>query len=398
MPGFDAQKDIQKMIEKYVDGTATAEEIAFVESYYAWQEQREKPELSVEDLETMRLDSFKNIAGQLHPEPPSSTRGYTFLRIASVAAVLLVATSTAYLFLRKSPGEKKPEGIAVNPSLDIAPGANKATLTLADGSTITLDDKADGPIKELPGLVITKTQKGELIYTVSANPGSAQIRDGNSGKETSIRTNTVATPRGGQYQVVLPDGTHVWLNAASALTYPESFGGKTRLVKLEGEAYFEVAKNKAMPFHVVTRNQDVEVTGTHFNVNGYLDEQPMRTTLLEGGVTIHHEGQSQRIVPGQQATVLSNSPAVKVMGVDTEEVVAWKNGLFQFNNASLAQIMTQLERWYDITVDYGSLPAKRYNGMIPRSANLSRVLKMLELTGSIKFKIDNNRQLRVLSE
>jgi transmembrane sensor len=398
MPGFNAQKDIQKMIERYVDGTATAEEIAFVESYYAWQEKHKVPELSEPEKESLRQESFKKITAQLRPEPQSGRRVHTSLRVASIAAVLLIATTTTYLFFREAPGNKIPIDVAANKSLDIAPGTNKATLTLADGSTITLDDKADGPIKALPGLVITKTQKGELLYTLSVRPDNVPTGDRYLGKETSVRNNTVTTPRGGQYQVILPDATHVWLNAASTLTYPESFAGKTRWVKLDGEAYFEVAKNKAIPFHVFTGGQDVEVTGTHFNINGYMEERAIRTTLLEGGVTVHHQGHSQRISPGQQAVVLSNSAALKVKEVDTEEVVAWKNGLFQFNNASLEQIMSQLERWYDIKVDYSSLPAKRYNGMVPRSANLSRVLKMLELTGDIKFKIDNNRQLRVLNE
>lgn len=388
MPGFNSRKDIQKMIEKYVEGTATAEEVAFVESYYEYQEGSEVPELSAQDQESLRRETLKNIIDQLNAAPKTGARTVTFLRVASIAAVLLIATTTAYIFLKKTPPNKKLGGVAVNKPLDIAPGSNTATLTLADGSTIILDDKADGNLKELPGLVITKTHKGELVYTVS----------GRTGDETDIPNNTVTTPRGGQYQIYLPDGTHVWLNAASTLTYPQSFAGKTRWVKLEGEGYFEVTKNKAMPFHVFTGGQDVEVTGTHFNVNGYMDDRSINTTLLEGGITVHHQGRSQIIIPGQQAIVLTNPFAIKVEAVDTEEVVAWKNGLFEFNNASLRQIMSQLERWYDIKVDYSSLPAKRYNGMVPRSANLSRVLKMLEVTGNIKFKIENNRQLKVMAE
>jgi transmembrane sensor len=388
MSGFNSRKDIQKMIEKYVEGKATAEEIAFVESYYQYQEGSEVPELSAQDQESLRRETFKNITDQLNAAPQTGARTVTFLRVASIAAVLLMATTTAYIFLKKASPNKKPNDLTVNKPLDIGPGSNTAILTLADGSTITLDDKTDGNLKELPGLVITKTHKGELVYTVS----------GRQDDQTGILNNTVTTPRGGQYQIYLPDGTHVWLNAASVLTYPQSFAGKTRWVKLEGEGYFEVTKNQAMPFHVFTRNQDVEVTGTHFNINGYMDDRSINTTLLEGGITVHHQGRSQKIIPGQQAIVLTNPFTIKVEAVDTEEVVAWKNGLFEFNNASLRQIMSQLERWYDIKVDYSSLPAKRYNGMVPRSANLSRVLKMLEVTGNIKFKIENNRQLKVMAE
>jgi len=388
MPGFNSRKDIHKMIEKYVEGTATAEETAFVETYYAYQEGKELPELSAQDQESLRNETFKNITGQLNAAPQTAGGAIAFLRVASIAAGLLIASTTAYIFLKKAPRKRNLGEVAVNKTLDIAPGSNKATLTLADGSTIILDDKADGNLKELPGLVITKTHKGELVYTVSNQPND----------KAGIPNNTVSTPRGGQYQIYLPDGTHVWLNAASTLTYPQSFAGKTRWVKLEGEGYFEVTKNKAMPFHVFTGNQDVEVTGTHFNINGYMDEHSINTTLLEGGITVHHQGRSQRIIPGEQAVVLTNSFAIKVKAVDTEEVVAWKNGLFEFNNANLRLIMSQLERWYDIKVDYSSLPAKRYNGMVPRSANLSGVLKMLEVTGNIRFKIENNRQLKVMAE
>ncbi|WP_345950722.1 FecR domain-containing protein [Mucilaginibacter sp. PAMB04274] len=388
MSGYNSYKDIQKMIEKYVAGTATAEEAAFVESYYAYQDRNEVPDISADEKEALRKETFENISNQLNATPQTKKRIINIYRYATAAAVLLVATTTAYLFLHRASPSNKLENVSVKKPLDVMPGSNKAILTLADGSTMILDDKADGNLKELPGLIITKTHKGELVYKVLSKQSSEQV--------TTI--NTVTTPKGGQYQVVLPDGTRVWLNAASRLTYPQVFAGKTREVKLEGEGYFEVSKNKAMPFHVFTGNQDVEVTGTHFNINGYMDDGSINTTLLEGGITLHHHGRSQKIIPGKQANVSTNPFAIKVQTVDTEEVVAWKNGLFEFNNASLRQIMSQLERWYDIKVDYSSLPAKRYNGMVPRSANLSRVLKMLEVTGNIKFEIQNNRQLSVMAE
>ena len=388
MSGLNSRKDLQKMIEKYVDGTATAEEIAFVEAYYAYQENNPEPELSAQDQEMLRKETFENITRQLNGAPSSPKRVIPFLRVASIAAAILIIATTAYIFLKNDSQKPKANNMVANNPIDIAPGSNTAILTLADGSTIKLDDKADGNLKELPGLIITKTHKGELIYTVNSSPDNA----------AKLSYNTVTTPKGGQYQVLLPDGTHVWLNAASALTYPQAFAGKTRVVKLKGEGYFEVAKNKAMPFHVITGSQDVEVTGTHFNVNGYMDDQTINTTLLEGAVTVHNQGRSQKITPGQQAIVLSNPVSIKIDVVDTEQVVAWKNGLFEFNNASLKQVMNQLERWYDIKVDYSSLPAKRYNGMVPRSANLSKVLKMLEVTSDIKFRIESNRQLKVIAE
>jgi transmembrane sensor len=387
MPGYNPNKDIQRMIKKYVEGTATAEEITFVESYYAWKEHNAMADHAPNDQDTLREESFNNIKAQLST-PKSGSRTITFLRLASIAAAVLIAATTSYIFLKQVHPEGRPTEDIAGKSLDIAPGSNTATLTLADGSRIRLDDKASGNVKELPGLVITKTRKGELIYTTTHHPGA----------EFSNAKNTITTPRGGQYQVILPDGTHVWLNAASSLTYPQSFAGKTRSVRLEGEAYFEVAKVQAMPFNVFTGSQNVEVTGTHFNINAYMDEEAIETTLLEGGITVHHQGRSQRIKPGQRALVLSNSSAFQVDAVDTDAIVAWKNGVFDFNNASLSQVMNQLERWYDIKVNYSSLPAKRYTGMVPRGANLSRVLNMLELTGNIRFKIENNRQLTVMPE
>ncbi|WP_295769348.1 FecR family protein [uncultured Mucilaginibacter sp.] len=388
MPGSNFRNDIQKMIEKYVEGTATAEEIAFVESYYEYQKNNEAPELSAQEQESLRKETFNNIHHQINFVPQPVARNFSIIKAASIAAILLIAFTTAYFFSKKSSSNKTPEAYIVKKPLDIAPGSNRATLTLADGSTITLNDKAAGNLKQLPGLLISKTHKGELVYTLSGRPNN----------HNSILNNTVRTPRGGQYQIYLPDGTHVWLNAASALTYPQSFSGKTRRVQLKGEGYFEVTKNRAMPFHVLTESQDVEVTGTHFNINGYMDNGFINTTLLEGGIIVHNQGNSKKIVPGEQAIVSTNPFTIKVTTVDTDEAVAWKNGLFEFNNASLKLILNQLERWYDIRVDYNNIPEKRYNGMIPRSANLSKVLNMLEVTGNIKFKIEKNRQLKVLPQ
>jgi len=387
MPGFHSGKDIQKMIQKYVDGTATAEEIIFVEAYYAYQDSNEVPELSEQEQETLGKQTLNAITAELNKSPQFPKRTSKLLRYAVAAAVLAVSATSGYLFLKGRSVNHRLLAAASKKQIDVKPGTNRAVLTLADGSSIILDDQLPGNIKQLPGLMITKTPKGELIYKVSAHSGSG----------SDISTNTITTPKGGQYQVFLADGTHVWLNAASKLTFPQAFVGRMRRVKLEGEGYFEVTRNKAMPFHVLTGSQDVEVTGTHFNVNGYTDSETINTTLLEGGITVHQNGRSKQVSPGQQAIVSVNLSDIKVNIADTEEAVAWKNGLFEFNNASLTQIMNQLERWYDLKIDYSSLPAKRYNGMVPRSANLSRVLQMLEVTGNIKFKIEEQRHLRVIS-
>lgn len=388
MHGFDSRKDIKKMIQKYVDGTATIEEVTFVEAYYAFQENKQEPELSENELEALSKETFDKIAGELRSAQEPAKPTFNLLKYITAAAILVVFVTTGDLFLENRSSKHKLPAISSNKQLEIKPGTSQATLTLADGSVMILDDKQTVKIKELPGLVISKTSKGELIYKAS----------GNSGNALNLASNTIATPPGGQYQVFLPDGTHVWLNAESKLTFPESFAGKTRKVVLEGEGYFEVAKNKALPFHVLTGNQDVEVTGTHFNVNGYIDNNAINTTLLEGSITVHYKKQSKKIVPGQQAVLSASGPLIDINTADTEAAVAWKNGFFEFNNTSLRQIMHQLARWYDLQIDYSSLPEKRYNGVVPRSADLSRVLQMLEVTGDIRFKIEEQRRLSVVTK
>lgn len=386
MRSFNSPEDIKKMIKRYVAGKATPEEIEFVETYYNYQERQDVQEFSTEELEQLRKQTFENISSRLNSGNTKSEKQTTRLYIySSVAAAVLLALTFVILLQVNSDKDRKKQLSSLNKPLDIRPGSNRATLTLADGTKIDLDDKAEGKLKETPGLLISKTSKGELIYIVTADKNTA----GNKG------SNTVSTPKGGQYQVVLPDGTRVWLNAASALTYPLSFSGGQRRVQLEGEGYFEVAKNKAMPFHVISGDQDVEVTGTHFNVNGYKDNGSVNTTLLEGGVTVHSLGGDQKIRPGEQAMVRDGTAKIRVRTVDTAEETAWKNGFFEFNNSSLKVILNQLERWYDIRVDYQNLPAKRYNGTISRNVRLSQVLNMLEVTGNIRFKIQKGRQLKV---
>ncbi|MBC8988441.1 FecR domain-containing protein [Pedobacter sp. N36a] len=385
MTAYKPGDDIRKMIEKYIAGTATEEEMRFVELYYAYSEKNTAPELSEEEKALSHARNFEEIQRQIRTTR-SARRSRLWSYKYAAAALLILTAPVAYLSLKKQdkfPG-KGPLAIHVN---DILPGSNKALLTLADGTKVVLDDKAAGKVIEIPGLTVTKTKNGQLVYTVSGKQAASR----------KIASNTVATPRGGQYQVILPDGTRVWLNASSSLSYPELFSGNKRTVRLTGEGYFEVAKNKAMPFHVETAAQDVEVTGTHFNINAYMDEPALKTTLLEGSVNVHYSGKTKTLQPGQQSRVFGGSPEINIATVNTEEETAWKNGLFQFSNASLKSILNQVERWYDVKVDYSTVPNKHYNGMVPRSAGLSEVLHMLEVTGNISFKIEKNRELKVIT-
>jgi transmembrane sensor len=298
------------------------------------------------------------------------------------AAVILLGFSTGlYLFS----GRPKDQKHIVQNLTPITPGKNKAILILANGSKVTLDDASNGEIARQSGIKITKTAKGELIYTVQSSNPIAQ--------NTKIDYNTIETPRGGQYQVNLPDGSKVWLNAASSLRFPVAFSGGERKVELKGEAYFEVAKNKALPFRVVSNNQVVEVLGTHFNINSYQDENETKTTLLEGSVKVSTPTKGYAILkPGQESVINLSVPNIIVKDADTEEALAWKNGYFVFANEGIESVMRKISRWYDVDIEYlGNVSQKSVWGSVSRYKNVSEVLKMLELTGSIHFKIEERR-------
>ncbi|PTS94195.1 iron dicitrate transport regulator FecR [Pedobacter sp. HMWF019] len=264
---------------------------------------------------------------------------------------------------------------------ELAPGGNKATLVLADGRKVSLTDAANGKLAEQAGVSIRKTADGQLVYET----GSPAVED------HKVRYNTISTPAGGEYQVVLPDGTHVWLNAASSLKYPVSFASlRERRVELKGEAYFEVSKLRVgevrLPFTVTSDKQEVEVLGTHFNINSYEESDGVETTLLEGSVKVSRAGVFEKtIVPGEQSRVSDN---IKVFKVDTANAVAWKNGLFKFDNASISIVMSQLSRWYDVDVEYvGNIPGNKFNGEIYRNMNASKAFKILSLA-NINFRVE----------
>lgn len=297
------------------------------------------------------------------------------------AAVLLFCTGAVLFVMNK---EKKTL-IA-----DLAPGGNKATLTLADGSKILLDTALKGNLVNQAGVQITKADDGQLVYTI----GKGSEVNNRAG---ILLTNTISTPRGGQYQVNLPDGTKVWLNAASILKFPLNFLKlKERRVELQGEAYFEVKKDARKPFIVESERQVLQVLGTHFNVNSYRDDRDTKTTLLEGAVKVSPlngpSATSAILKPGQQAQISSASGAVKVLNVDASAEIAWKNGLFFFENEPIENIMKQISRWYNVEVVYEeNMTGKTVWGSVTRYGNVSKVLSILELTGEIHFKIEGRR-------
>lgn len=305
----------------------------------------------------------------------------------SVAATSLLITGLVFYTKRSAlPDDHEQHAILLN---DIAPGKNTATLTLADGKVIPLSDAKTGVVIDASKL--------------SYNDGTAistSVQD--QGKAGSL-LNAIATPRGGQYHVVLPDGTKVWLNAASSIKFPSNFTGvKQRRVELTGEAYFEVSKiagDKHIPFVVVSSNQQVEVLGTHFNINAYADEASSKTTLLEGAVQVSSlnndkstfvENHSARLSPGQQASL--NDRAIQIKTVNTEAAVAWKNNKFMFEGNNIQGIMRQISRWYDVDVVFkGNISQEAFAGKISRFKHLSEVLDLIELTGLVHFKVEGRR-------
>ncbi len=277
---------------------------------------------------------------------------------------------------------KKPAQFTTSPihHSKIVPGENKATLTLDDGSIISLDSAKNGMLARQSNVQIYKSKSGKLVYDTSL------ARSQNGGRVTY---NIVSIPRGGQFQVVLPDGTKVWLNASSSLRYPTSFIGKERAVELTGEAYFEVAKDKAHPFRVSINNMQVEVLGTHFNIMGYTDEASTQTTLLEGSVKVIRGNEQKMIVPGEQAAVAKN---INIAKVNVNEVVEWKNGNFNFSHEKLESIMRKIARWYNVDIAYeGKVSKNIFVGTIPRSKDITVVLKYLELTELVHFKVIERR-------
>ncbi len=301
---------------------------------------------------------------------------------AAAAVILLIGSVVVYQLSISKPTSTdiaKKEAKDNRYKNDVLPGGDKAVLTLADGSTIVLDSAKNGTLAQQGATQVIKLG-GKLAYDPT----------GTGSKE--VVYNTITTPRGGQYQVELPDGSQVWLNAASSLRFPTAFAGKERRVEISGEAYFEVAKNKAMPFIVSVNGAEVQVLGTHFNIMAYNEEKAVRTTLLEGSVRFVSGNNASLLKPGQQSQLSKEGQVNVISSVDVDEVMAWKNGMFYFEGEDIETVMRQLARWYDVEVDFkGQQIDNLFYAKIPRSSKLSDVLKVLELTGNIKFEIEGKK-------
>lgn len=311
---------------------------------------------------------------------------WNFSRI-SWAAALLVITAGILIFYTLSKRNKYNDALEkrfaqTQLKNDVDPGTNGAILKLADGSQVVLDSNNNR----------TTIRQGNTLVINDA--GSLNYINNNKTKNgKNFGYNLVETQRGHQFHLSLEDGTKVWLNASSTISFPVEFAGNERDVKITGEVYFEVAKNKKKPFHVYANGTIVEVLGTHFNINSYKDNGAISTTLLEGSVKISSGNNHRVLKPGEQASVLDNGLITTVSNINTDEIVAWKNDYFSFDNTDIRRVMMQLSRWYDVEVDFkGNIDdSVTFNGTISRSVNLSTVLKMLQTTGEVTFSIEGKK-------
>lgn len=360
--------DAKDLLERYSQGQCTDDEKALVEAWYNQAGDRYPYDLGNEEIEYQ----LNTIEASL----PHVQRTTLPLRRWLAAAAIIIAVSTVLLFYFRP---EMPE--TTRAAILIPPGGDKATLTLADGRTVVLDDKSAGALAVQAGVKITKAADGQIVYQAEAG----------SPDKGPVQFNTIETPAGGQYQVKLPDGTHVWLNASSSLRYPVRFGDKERRVEINGEGYFEVAHDKKKPFKVVAPHQEIEVLGTEFNVMAYSDESSVQTSIIGGVVRIYANNSSAILTEGLQSQVTSSSLQV-TKDVDMNDVTAWKNGRIQFTNARIESVMRMLSRWYDIEVGYsGQEVGATFGGSMSRKKNLQEVLKVLESTGDVHFKIEGRR-------
>jgi transmembrane sensor len=305
----------------------------------------------------------------------------------SIAAAVAMMALCLFFFTR--PNAIQSQVSLVN-GIDIQPGKHQAVLTLANGSKIALEGLRKGKFASEAGVVLEKPEDGQISYKIKNNAAST--------KEKLLSYNTVTTPKGGLYQVILPDGTKVWLNAASSLKYPVQFATQERRVTLTGEAYFEVSKRKAQPFIVSTDQQTVKVLGTHFNINSYSDNRQTSTTLLEGRVSVSALARpsiAKILEPGQQAQLKGTE--ITLAKANTEAVMAWKKSLFSFDDADLKTIMIEFSRWYDVPVFFeGTMPDQRFTGEISKNSKASEFLEILS-SFKVKFRIEGNDKNKTLS-
>lgn len=378
---------IAELIKKYLQQTISAAEQAELDRWLASSSQNQKlfDELTDEKKLVNELAFFHSISTaaslekirkQVSSAPVVSIKN-NFRRWWAAAAIFILISGGTYFLFNKT-GKDQPITGNQKPAIDkISPGGNKAVLTLADGSIIILDSATNGTLTQQGNTKVSKLDDGQLAYNAS-------------GDAEKVLYNTISTPRGGQYQMTLSDGSKVWLNAASSIRFPVAFINGYRKVDISGEAYFEIKKDPSKPFIVNMADKgEVEVLGTHFNINSYDDESDTKVTLLEGSVKVSNNVDSKTIRPGQQAQVTSSLSVLN--NVNTDEIIAWKNSLFYFDRSEISVIMRQVSRWYDVDVLFEGVPAKKtFSGIVSRSNSINDILEIMKKAG-VSFRIEGKK-------
>jgi transmembrane sensor len=357
------QQDAKQILLKYQAGTATDEEKAFVENWLLYGTSGD-PELTEDEL----LEDLVAIRQKLNIDTPQRKTITLWPRM--VAAALIILSVGGYFLMKQSAKDQL--------HADIAPGSNKAILTLANGQQISLTDAKFGVLASQQSTVIKKTDSGEVAYYVNNKPTA-----------NTITYNTITTPGAGKWGVILPDGSKAWLDALSSIRFPTKFNANNRTVKITGQVYFEVVHNAASPFRVEANGQIVEDIGTHFNINAYANEPTVKTTLLEGSVKVSKGDQSIVLKPGQQSVLSATSNKIRVE--DAEDASSWKDGYFHFDKANIQTVMRQFSRWYNVDVTYeGQAPTLMITGKVQRNLKASEALKVLSYL-DIHFKIEDKK-------
>ncbi|MFS2185336.1 FecR family protein [Mucilaginibacter sp. Mucisp84] len=375
------------LYEKYMSGQCTDAEKQLLDTYRdemqladeAWDDE-EVSEADVHARIWKKLSESRQKAVVIKPLKQTS---YKWLWAAASLVAIALLAGLLFMPVKK---DNTTGTIVKNTKTTILPGSNKAYLTLANGNKIVLDDAKNGQLAAEAGVKVSKAANGVVVYKFDRKPGE-QAHEG------VPRINTITTPRGGQYEVILGDGSSVKLNAASYIRFPEYFTGANREIELNGEAYFEVARDKAHPFIVKANGTQVQVFGTHFNINAYSDNDDITTTLLEGSVKMSKGTASVMLLPGQQGTVNQNGSSIKVQKADVEANMAWINGFFIFHDQSIVNIMKQVSRWYDVDVEYqdAQVQENEFGGTISKYKDIKELLDNIKFTGSIHYKIEGRR-------
>jgi transmembrane sensor len=389
------------LAEKWMNGTITPEE---EREFAQWYNEDQNKEIVVpgsfvsgeeehrqrilQQIHSLRATAELAVTPETFPDP-RRMRVRTQLATASVLLVLASA-AIIWIFYGHSPVRGSIAARLTSDSQTVRPLGNRATLTLGNGSVVDLNALKEGPVIGEGGVRIDK-QQAQLVYKplgAVEDKTSGGVVTGDASAISEMVYNTLRTPRGVMYSVVLSDGTRVWLNASSSLRYPTTFTGRVRQVSLSGEAYFEVAQNPSQPFQVTVNGMEVNVLGTHFNIMAYDDESTVTTTLLEGAVKVDYMLKSATLAPGQQTLLMRGGRDMRVRNVDVEEAVAWKNGILQFRSEDIRSVMRKVARWYDVDVRYEGEISDHFSGAIYRNAEVSGLLRNMELTHTVHFRIE----------